>query len=254
MQNENLDLFNEHDHFSNLFNGMYTAHLLKDCKAFFKANKKKTKFFNLIRNQYNFNSIIDVSFIRNKQNFLQSNRERLDKMNDQDFLIFMGSDVLQKDFAMFVPDLIIDISGFAGVMRNELTRVRLNMNYNIYFYPEFLDFINEDIYELLQGTDIPYNENFFKVGNNNATNFISSMLAAYIYTYPDHYPELFKDCGYDAILHLLPMALTAYKKKPDVLGTDETIINYINYFLTNYCRFNEDILEYTAPYMVIKDI
>ena len=243
--------FNEQDHFNNLFNGMVSANLIKDSKAFFKdkANKNKTKYFNLIRNQYNFNSIIDVSFIRNKQNFIQSARLRLDSMTDRQFTEFMDSETLQNDYAMLVPDIIIDITGFAGLLRREPTRVRLNISYNLYFFPEFIEFINEDIKEIIKGTDIPYNKKYFEVGTSNGVNFLGSILCAYIYSFPDQYQELFKDCGYESILHLLPMALTCYKKKYDVLGSDEAVYKYLNIWLSNYCTFDENIKNYTLPWV-----
>jgi hypothetical protein len=119
----------------------------------------------------------------------------------------------------------------------------------LYFFPEFIDFINEDIKEIIKGTDIPYNKKYFEVGTNNAVNFLGSILCAYIYSFPDQYQELFKDCGYESILHLLPMALTCYKNKYNVLGSDEAVIKYLNIWLSNYCTYDDDIKNYTLAWV-----
>lgn len=243
------DNFNDFDHVVNLFNGIHIGNIVKESKEYFKGNKDKDKYFILVRNQYNFNSLINSSFIKNKQAYISIYRERFNKMNAKDFEQLIRSDNLLNEYVENVPDVILDVQGVAAVFRKDINNILLHMNYNFFVYPELLEFINEDLKELLKGTEIPYNERFFKVGVNNTRNFFSSILAAYIKTYPDTYPDLFKQVGYNAILEIFPMVLNTYKRKIEELGDDETIVNYINYFFRNYCNFNQDISNYCAPYM-----
>jgi hypothetical protein len=245
-----LTEFNERDHLLNLFNGMYIGMLTKESKDYFKANKHKVKHFLTIRNQYNFNSIIDNSFIRNKQNFIATNRERLHQMNNRDFVDFLHSDKLGNEYGAFVPDLIIDISGIAGVFRNKSETIYMNMNYNFYLYHEFIEFINEDLEQIIKSTNIPYDEKFFKIGSKNTENFLSSIVYAYNECYPSVYPNLFKEHGYEAILQLLPLVITAYKRKSEVLGDDEMIIKWVNSFINNYLLFDQDIANFSEPFMI----
>jgi hypothetical protein len=171
-------------------------------------------------------------------------------MNNRDFIDFLHSDKLGNEYGAYVPDIIIDISGIAGVIRNKSESIYMNMNYNFFLYPEFIEFINEDLEQLIKGTNIPYDEKFFKIGSQNTENFLSSIVYAYNECYPFVCSDLFKEHGYESILHLLPLVITAYKRKSEVLGDDETILKWINSFLNNYLLFDQDIANFSEPFKI----
>lgn len=240
---------NQREHFINMLQGMYLTEFIEETKKDIKQKKIKEYYYKPIKQQLQFSIGNDANFIRNKQNFLNDVRTRIEKFSPDIAIEFIQSKQMEQIFQKQVPDIIVDVTGILAVKKIDLQSIYSNVSFTYYINSALKKFMNEDIKLMLKGTDVPYNDELFNVDKGNEEKFFSSILYSYMEIYPEAFDELFKANGYATIIDYFHNALDVYQNKASYIKNDVTFHKYLNAFITNFFLYDDEMIAYTEQYL-----
>lgn len=242
--------FNENNLMIALIHGYFINEFTKETQKEIKQKKQKKVYYKTIRQQIQFGEKLDITFIKNKQNYLSEMRERLDKFSPDNLIKFIESDTMKHRYVNELPEVIVDVNGIIAAKHEEINSIYTNIITMFYINPVFLDYINESIKDAVNSTDVPYKKKYFVVGLHNAEKFFSSIIYAYNVIYPEKCKELISEYGYNMCWQIINSAILCYQYRTLYIESNELIKKYMEAFVNHYFSFDEEITEYTNPYRI----